>query len=179
MTKYEQGRRQQQMVAVERQKMMVGVILCVVALIGIVIMTIFGFAGCASSRIALADPLAEVGSHETLRGLVQIAQMGEDCTEQSKALKRILRDTFVAQGIPAPSIVEVRTLSGSSFCGFSQGTASEVGMLDLGARNTARAEVSLYWSDIKYSELQKAHSILMAMRPIPAAAPKVARVPAK
>lgn len=139
---------------------------------------LFLLAACATSApLAEKQPLVELSQPATLVSVVQVAQMGFDCTEQSSLLKRVLRDSFVTQGLPAPRIVDVRPLSGSSLCGLSQGEGDELGTPEPGARNLARATVSLYWSDITYSNLRKAQAVLAAMRPL-AAAPKTARTPA-
>lgn len=139
---------------------------------------LFAMMGCAG-RLAVEKPLYQVRMHETIRGLVQVANMGADCEEQDAFMKRIISDALVTAGAPSPDKLDIRPLSGSSLCGPAQGVADPIGTPDYGAWGRARAEVAAYWSGITYAELQRAHTILMAMRPIPAAAAKVAKKSAK
>lgn len=145
-----------------------------VAFAAFIAMFLLALMGCAG-RLAVESPLVGVRTQETIHGMVQVAQMNADCDEQEAFLKRVISDAMVQQGAPSPDKLDIRPLSGSSLCGWVQGTAQEVIMLELGARNRAQAEVMAYWSGITHSELQKAHAVLTAMRPIPAAVPKTAQ----
>jgi hypothetical protein len=125
--------------------------------------------GCATIPTATTSGSpAELGQPITISGLVQVGQMGMECTSQDRALKRILRDVLTSQGAPAPQKIAVKALPGASLCGLAQGMSNELGTPELGARYMARAEVSLYWSDITERDLrmaQKAFALLRATHP--------------
>lgn len=129
----------------------------------IIVLAFVSLLGCASVQTPAA---IEAKMPAAVSTTVRVAQMGLDCVKQDNLLKRILRDTLVAQRSPAPDKIELRPLSGSSLCGIAQGMANEFGTPELGGRNLAIAEVSVYWGAITYSELQRAHAVLAAMRPI-------------
>lgn len=143
--------------------------LCLLALAHITLFTllaIFG-TGCASLQMPSAgQATAQARDHYTLKGVVKVAQMGLDCEKQEELLKRILSDVFVEQGLPAPDKIELQPLSGSSLCGIAQGMGDELGTPELGARNTAKAEVMLYWSAIFESELNLAAKLLASLSPL-------------
>lgn len=127
---------------------------------------LFGLMGCATSVIVEKGPLVEIADKATLRGLVQVAQMGNDCTEQETLMKRAISDMFVGADVPAPDKIEIRALAGSSLCGLEQGMADPVGIPDPGARNVAKAEVALYWSLLYESQLRRANRVLTLMAPL-------------
>lgn len=148
-----------------------GVGACLIALSLVILMTLLALfgTGCASLPEAQTGPAPkqlEAADQATLRGLVQVAQMGRDCTKQDRLLKRIISDMFVSADVPAPDQIEVRPLSGSSLCGISQGEADELGTPIPGARNIARAEVKLYWSLLYESQLRRAQRALALMAPL-------------
>lgn len=166
-SKYEQGWRQArvQLKSGRRWRLVKTVAAIVLAIVFAGAMVV-GLAGCATQPIAVKAPVVQVADHQTISGLVRVAQMGADCSSEQEALKRVLADVFVGQGLPRPSIVDVRPLAGSSYCGFAQGMADPIGTPELGARNTAVAEVTAYWSAIGYTDLRKAQAVLTAMRPL-------------
>jgi hypothetical protein len=102
-----------------------------------------------------------------MRGLVRIGQMGGDCSNQASFVRNSLKELFWRDGLPEPAIVKLALLSGSSVCGFTQGTASEVTMLSLGARNIAVAEVELHWPALTEKELVRANTLFLSLRPLP------------
>ncbi len=174
MARYNQGFQAQTAVA-RREMWENGQIWCLVVLAIFVGIVLFSAAGCATTHVAVKGELVEIRSQETLRGLVRVAQMNADCDEQEAFMKRVLSDAFVAQGLSAPDAIEVKPLSGSSLCGMAQGVADPIGTPELGARDLAVAEATLYWSAIGYADLRKAQAVLSAMRPVSAAVSKTAQ----
>jgi len=98
--------------------------------------------------------------------VVKVSQMGMSCLNQDKLLKRIISDMFVGQGLPAPDKIDLRPLPGSALCGLAQGMGDELGTPELGARNAAKAEVTLYWSAILGSEVKNAAKLLASLSPL-------------
>lgn len=140
-------------------------VLCV-ALLTVIVGMALALAGCATTPIKGSS--AQVGDHQTISGLVRVAQMNVECDGQETLLKSVISDAMVSAGAPMPDKITIRALSGSSLCGVAQGMGDELGTPDLGARYLVVAEVVLYWSNIDHDELQKAYAVLTAMRPIPA-----------
>jgi hypothetical protein len=121
---------------------------------------------CAGT-LAEKGPLVEIGQPITTSALVQIGQMGLDCNSQETSIILIVRDMIKQKGAPQPKHIEIKMLAGSSLCGLAQGAANELGTPELGARNLARAEITLYWSNITESELELAKQALDLMRAAP------------
>lgn len=142
-----------------------GKALCLLVLGFIAYVLVLGLAGCAG-RIAVEQPLHEVSDHQTLRGLVAVSQMGSDCAKQEELIVQTVRQMFITDGLPAPTLVSVRPLSGSSLCGVRKWSAEEIG--DPGtarAYSAAKAEVVAYWQAITFSELQRAEGVLKTLAP--------------
>jgi len=139
-----------------------GVILAHIILV--VMLAIFA-SGCATTS-AQQSAIEQIRTQETLHGLVKVSQMGNDCTDQMQYLRDIIKEVYFRSGLPEPAIVKLTPLSGSSICGVAQGMANLVAMPEFGGRNTAVAEVELYWSSITERELLYASAILASMRPL-------------
>ncbi len=163
-------------------KRRLGKIVCGIVLLALAGTVVYGLAGCATTPLAIANPLEELKQPIVLSDLVQVAQMGVECKSKSEEneVKRIIRETMSASGALTPDTIKIRLLSGSSLCGPAQGMAESVKMPELGAYSTARAEVSLSWKGgIAESELEKAKRALNLLRATPIRpSSKVARNPA-
>lgn len=123
--------------------------------------------GCATTETARRADEPIHTQEATLRGLVRIGQMGGDCSDQESFFRKSLKDIFWNNGLPEPAIVKLALLSGSSVCGFAQGTASEITMFSLGARNIAVAEVELFWPAITGEGFLRANTLFLSLRPLP------------
>jgi hypothetical protein len=127
--------------------------------------------GCmtaATTSVEAVQTAPELVTSHTERGLVQIAQMGDDCVSQERMIKRIVSDLLVTVGAPSPDTIEVEFLSGSSLCD-GTGTVTEDERMNpfIGANNVARAKITLRWSVISRESILSAKKILADMAPAP------------
>lgn len=169
--KYEQGWRQarvavRQKVAKRREARqgLVGAMIGL-ALLAAGIGAIALLGGCAGP-LAVKGQLIGLTQPICMRDLIQVAQMGRDCSSDEQSLKAEIRGFFHGQGAPVPQSVELKPLSGSSYCGFSQGVADFVATPEYGARNTARAEATVCWN-ISKTDLARAEKAFALLRATP------------
>lgn len=122
--------------------------------------------GCAGTRLAVEQPLQELRGAQTIRGMVRVAQMGSDCTEQKEFIEQTVRGLLIADGLPAPSIMTVRSAPGSSLCGVRTWDAYEISSPGVArAYGAAEAEVVAYWQAITRSEIRRAEKMFASLSP--------------
>ena len=173
MTRYNQGWRRNQQEGLELDAGLKARTVAYVALLCVIILiTLLGTFGCAganSSRLATELPLetskvSEVGMPASVSLNIRVAQMGLDCQSQTRVMRLAVEQMLEGEGIAKPSIFQLEPLAGSSLCGLAQGMAELVRMPELGARNKAKARLTIYWPAITEADLRRAHTALQRMR---------------
>ncbi|MBU4421676.1 hypothetical protein KKB41_01790 [Patescibacteria group bacterium] len=94
---------------------------------------------------------------------IRVAQMGLDCKSQARVMREATEEILASESLPKPRI-RLEALSGSSLCGYVQGMAELIANPQLGARGSAKAHLTVYWSSITYPELRRAQTVLERMR---------------
>ncbi|PIR67158.1 MAG: hypothetical protein COU51_00140 [Parcubacteria group bacterium CG10_big_fil_rev_8_21_14_0_10_36_14] len=136
----------------------------------LVALGIFGCAGANNgSRLAselplIVSPASEIGMPASLSLNIHVMQMGLDCKSQVRVMREATEDILASESLPKPRTFRLEPLSGSSLCGLSQSVVEPIGNPQFGARQSAKAHLTVYWSSITYPELRRAQTVLERMR---------------